>query len=54
MEFVSWGVEDCDASDSVCFAHGECQYEAREAKQLKAMGALISVEADSMSAMKYR
>ena len=38
----------------VLFEHGNKQYKVKEVKALQAMGAMITQESDSMSAMRFR
>ena len=52
MELISWGIYE-DAGD-LHFEDGGKKYVIGEVETLKAMGALMSKEADSMSAMKFR
>ena len=54
MEFVSWCEEDFDNARAILFERWEQHEEVREVEQLKAMGALITGESDSVSAMKYK
>ena len=52
MELISWGFYE-DVGD-LHIEDGGKKYVIREVETLKAMGALITEEADSVSAMKFR
>ena len=52
MELISWGF--CEDVGDLHIEDGGKKYVIREVEALKAMGALISKEADSMSALKFR
>ena len=52
MELRALGFEE--EMCGVLFEHGDRQYEVGEVKALPAIGAMMTQEADSMSAMKFR
>ena len=53
MEFMAWSVEGGGAG-SINLQHEGHGYEVREVKAMKAVEALITSEADSMSALRLR
>ena len=53
MDLVAWKVEDEEIGD-INLEQGERSYVVKEVKTLKAMGALITNEVDSMSALRSR
>ena len=52
MELISWGFYE--ETGDIHLEHGGKTYVIKEVATLQPMGALISIEADSISALKYR
>ena len=52
LEMISWGLEE--KVEYFGIVEGGKEYRIKEVDSLKAMGALITREADSMSAMKFQ
>ena len=52
MELMAWGFEE-EVGD-VLFDYGGRRYKVKDVKALQAMGAMITQDADSMSAMRLR
>ena len=52
MELISWGLEEKVEDPKI--EEGGKEYRIKEVDSLRTMGALITKEADSMTAMKFR